>query len=81
MNQGKIWRVVNPTVGVPLFLGAVALTSLFVHYQLLTRTAWLPAYYQGGAKAVKAVRWRRPPPQPRRLRLLQSRRESHPARV
>ena len=28
MNQGKIWRVVNPTVGVPLFLGAVALTSL-----------------------------------------------------
>lgn len=55
MNQGKIWRVVNPTVGVPLFLGAVALTSLFVHYQLLTRTAWLPAYYQGGAKAVKAA--------------------------
>lgn len=55
MNQGKIWRVVNPTVGVPLFLGAVALTSLFVHYQLLNRTAWLPAYYQGGAKAVKAA--------------------------
>ena len=55
MNQGKIWRVVNPTVGVPLFLGAVALTSLFVHYQLLTRTAWLPAYYQGGGKAVKAA--------------------------
>ena len=55
MNQGKIWRVVNPTVGVPLFLGAVALTSLFVHYQLLTRTAWLPAYYQGNAKVVKAA--------------------------
>lgn len=55
MNQGKIWRVVNPTVGVPLFLGAVAATSLFVHYQLLTKTAWLPAYYQGGAKTVKAA--------------------------
>lgn len=53
MNQGKIWRVVNPTVGVPLFLGAVALTSLFVHYQLLTRTQWLPAYYQG--KAMKTA--------------------------
>jgi light-harvesting protein B-800-850 alpha chain len=51
MNQGKVWRVVNPTVGVPLFLGAVALTSLFVHYQLLKTTQWLPAYYQGGAKA------------------------------
>ena len=57
MNQGKIWRVVNPTVGVPLFLGAVALTSLFVHYQLVTRTAWLPAYYQGKApvKAAEAA--------------------------
>ncbi len=55
MNQGKIWRVVNPTVGVPLFLGAVALTSLFVHYQLLTKTQWLPAYYQGGAKAPAAA--------------------------
>lgn len=55
MNQGKIWRVVNPTVGVPLFLGAVALTSLFVHYQLLHNTQWLPSYYQGGAKATKAA--------------------------
>jgi light-harvesting protein B-800-850 alpha chain len=51
MNQGKVWRVVKPTVGVPLFLGAVALTSLFVHYQLLNHTTWLPAYYQGGQKA------------------------------
>ena len=55
MNQGKIWRVVNPTVGVPLFLGAVALTSLFVHYQLLTKTTWLPAYYNGNQKVVKAA--------------------------
>jgi light-harvesting protein B-800-850 alpha chain len=54
MNQGKIWRVVNPTVGVPLFLGAVAVTSVFVHYQLLTKTTWFPNYYQGGAK-VKAA--------------------------
>jgi light-harvesting protein B-800-850 alpha chain len=55
MNQGKIWRVVNPTIGVPLFLGAVAATSLFVHYQLITHTAWLPAYYQGGNKAAKTA--------------------------
>lgn len=55
MNQGKIWRVVNPTVGVPLFLGSVALTSLFVHYQLLTHTSWMPAYYQGGQKAAKTA--------------------------
>lgn len=55
MNQGKIWRVVNPTVGVPLFLGAVALTSLFVHYQLLTKTTWLPSYYEGKAKVQAAA--------------------------
>jgi light-harvesting protein B-800-850 alpha chain len=51
MNQGKIWRVVNPTIGVPIFLGAVVVTSLFVHYQLLTKTQWVPTYLQGGTKA------------------------------
>lgn len=45
MIYGKIWCVVKPTVGIPLFLGSVALTSLFVHYQLITHTSWLPAYY------------------------------------
>ena len=58
MNQGKIWRVVKPTVGVPIFLGAVCVTSLFVHYQLLTKTNWVPAFLQGGkaapAKAAEA---------------------------
>jgi light-harvesting protein B-800-850 alpha chain len=51
MNQGKVWRVVNPTIGVPIFLGTVVITSLFVHYQLLTKTTWVPTYLQGGAKA------------------------------
>jgi light-harvesting protein B-800-850 alpha chain len=51
MIYGKIWLVVKPTVGVPLYLGAVALTSLFVHYQLLNHTSWLPKYYQGAAVA------------------------------
>ena len=51
MNQGKIWRVVKPTIGVPLFLTAVAVSSFTVHYMLLTHTTWLPAYYQGGMKA------------------------------
>lgn len=51
MNQGKIWRVVKPTIGVPLFLTAVAVSSFTVHYMLLTHTTWLPAYYQGGTKA------------------------------
>lgn len=49
MIYGKIWCVVKPSTGIPLFLGAVALTSLFVHYQLINHTTWLPAYYNGKA--------------------------------
>lgn len=53
MNQGRIWCVVNPTVGLPLFLGSVALTSLCVHYTILSHTSWMGAYWEGG-KSKKA---------------------------
>ena len=36
MNQGRIWCVVNPTVGLPLFIGGVAVTSLVVHASVMT---------------------------------------------
>jgi light-harvesting protein B-800-850 alpha chain len=51
MIYGKIWCVVKPSVGIPLFLGAVAVSSFAVHYALISHTTWLPAYYEGGAKA------------------------------
>ena len=54
MIYGKLWLVVKPTVGVPLFLGAVAVSSFAVHYMLLTHTTWLPKYYNGAAATVKA---------------------------
>jgi len=50
MNQGKIWLVVKPTVGLPLFLGGVAAIALCVHAAILTHTEWYPAYYSGKAK-------------------------------
>ncbi len=49
MIYGKLWLVVKPSVGIPLFLGAVAVSSFAVHYALLTHTTWLPKYYEGGA--------------------------------
>jgi light-harvesting protein B-800-850 alpha chain len=52
MNQGRIWCVVNPTVGLPLFLGSVALTSLAVHTAVMTHTTWMGNYWQGKAKTV-----------------------------
>ncbi len=47
MNQGRIWCVVNPTVGLPLFLGAVATISLIVHYSVLSSTDWMAKFFQG----------------------------------
>jgi light-harvesting protein B-800-850 alpha chain len=52
MNQGRIWCVVHPTVGLPLFLGSVALTSLIVHASVLTHVTWFGSYWQGKAKNV-----------------------------
>ena len=49
MNQGRIWCVVNPTVGLPLFLGSVTAISLIVHYVVLSSTKWYPAFIQGMA--------------------------------
>ena len=56
MIYGKIWLVVKPSVGVPLLLGAVAVSSFAVHYALLTHTTWLPKYYEGGAAKAPAAK-------------------------
>ena len=48
MNQGRIWCVVSPTVGLPLFLGAVAAISFTVHFAILNNTTWFAAFMQGG---------------------------------
>ena len=50
MNQGRVWCVVNPTVGLPLLLGSVALTSLAVHTAVMTHTTWMSNYWQGAAR-------------------------------
>jgi light-harvesting protein B-800-850 alpha chain len=55
MIYGKIWLVVKPSVGIPLMLSAVAVSSFLVHYMLLTHTSWLPAYYNGNTKAMPAA--------------------------
>ena len=50
MNQGRIWCVVNPTLGLPLLLGSVALTSLAVHTSVMTHTTWMSDYWMGSAR-------------------------------
>jgi light-harvesting protein B-800-850 alpha chain len=55
MNQTKLWLVVKPTVGIPLFLAGVAITSLLVHLSILNNTTWVAAFFNGGAKAKHAA--------------------------
>jgi light-harvesting protein B-800-850 alpha chain len=55
MNQGRIWTVVSPSIGLPLFLGAVAVVSVVIHLALITHTTWLPGYYNGHAKTSALV--------------------------
>ena len=43
--------MVKPTVGLPLFLGTVALIALLVHAAILNNTTWYGAYWNGHAKA------------------------------
>jgi light-harvesting protein B-800-850 alpha chain len=47
MNQGRIWTVVNPNHGLPLFLGSVALMSFTVHYAVLSNSSWYKGFYDG----------------------------------
>jgi light-harvesting protein B-800-850 alpha chain len=47
MNQGRIWCVVKPTVGLPLFLGGVLVISILVHLALLANTDWFGAFWSG----------------------------------
>ena len=47
MNNSKMWLVVKPTVGVPLFLSAVAVGSFAVHVAVLSNTSWVSDFLSG----------------------------------
>ena len=55
MNNAKLWLVVKPTVGLPLFIGGVAVTSLAVHFAVLTNTTWIADFFSGGAANSKTA--------------------------
>lgn len=47
MNNAKMWLVVKPTVGIPLFLSAVAVGSFAVHLTVLSNTSWVADFLSG----------------------------------
>jgi light-harvesting protein B-800-850 alpha chain len=54
MIYGRIWTVVKPSVGIPLFLASVAIGAVFVHTALLLNTTWLKKYLNGAAATATA---------------------------
>lgn len=54
MIYGKVWLHVKPSVGIPLFLGAVAVASFSVHVALVTNTTWVKRFLNGGTAAKTA---------------------------
>jgi light-harvesting protein B-800-850 alpha chain len=54
MIYGKIWLVVKPSVGIPLFLSAVAIGSCAVHVALLTNTTWVKTFLNGKTATAQA---------------------------
>ncbi len=55
MIYGKIWCVVKPSVGVPIIIGAVALSSFAVHLSLTLNTTWVKRFLNGSAAQVSAA--------------------------
>ena len=53
MNQGSLWTVVKPTVGLPLLLGSVAVIAILVHAAVLSKTTWFAKYWNGKAAAIE----------------------------
>ncbi|MEM9879543.1 MAG: light-harvesting protein [Pseudomonadota bacterium] len=47
MINSRMWLVVNPTVGLPIFLGAVAVGSFSVHVGIVTNTTWVNDFLSG----------------------------------
>ncbi|WP_090045578.1 light-harvesting protein [Limnohabitans sp. 2KL-27] len=52
MIYSKMWCVVKPSVGIPVFIAAVAISSFSVHLALTTNTTWVKSFLNGGTKVV-----------------------------
>ena len=55
MIYGKMWCVVKPSVGIPIFIAAVAVASFSVHLALTLNTTWVKNFLNGGQKVVAAA--------------------------
>jgi len=61
MINAKMWLVVKPTVGLPLFFIGVVVASLSIHLALLLNTAYFPAFLRGGDRPARSSEMVVPP--------------------
>jgi light-harvesting protein B-800-850 alpha chain len=52
MNEGRLFLYVSPKVALPFMFLVMVLTSLTVHFAILTNTTWFAAFWQGAAGEV-----------------------------
>jgi light-harvesting protein B-800-850 alpha chain len=52
-GQAAIWLYVRPSLGLPHFLGTVALIAIIVHLALIGHTTWFKKYWEGGKKVAE----------------------------
>ena len=55
MIYGKMWCVVKPSVGIPIFISAVAIASFSVHLALTLNTTWVKDFLNGKKVAAPPV--------------------------
>jgi light-harvesting protein B-800-850 alpha chain len=55
MKEGRIFLYVSPNVILPIMFLVMVLTSLSVHYSVLTNTTWMSDFFQGAAATAEAA--------------------------
>ena len=55
MKEGRIFLYVSPNVIIPIMFLVMVLTSLAVHYCVLTNTTWMADFFQGAAAPAAAA--------------------------
>ncbi|MFN9498395.1 MAG: hypothetical protein ACK554_16945 [Erythrobacteraceae bacterium] len=55
MKEGRIFLYVSPNVILPIMFLVMVLTSLSVHYSVLTNTTWMSDFFQGAAAPAEAA--------------------------
>lgn len=55
MQEGRLFLYVSPNIILPILFVVLMLTSLTVHYSVLSNTTWFAAFFEGSAGQAAAA--------------------------